>query len=84
MTNIKELNTNKLNEMLIRRDELLKEKPELMELQFKINDILAGAGTQQNKNILLKNLMIDSMMELKDKLDDLQVSLKCLRDECDK
>ena len=38
----------------------------------------------KNKNILLKKLMLESMNELKDKLDDLQVSLKCLRDECDK
>jgi aspartate ammonia-lyase len=84
MNNVKELNNSKLNEMIIRRDELLKEKPELAELQFKINDILAGAGTQQNKNILLRNLMLDSMNELREKLDDLQVSLKSLQDKCGK
>ena len=84
MSELKPIHIQEFNNLLLRRDELLKQNPSLQELQFKINDLLAGAGTQQNKNILLKKLMLESMNELKDKLDDLQVSLKCLRDECDK
>ena len=84
MSELKPIHSQEFNNLLLRRDELLKQNPSLQELQFKINDLLAGAGTQQNKNILLKKLMLESMNELKDKLDDLQVSLKCLRDECDK
>ena len=84
MSELKPIHSQEFNNLLLRRDELLKQNPSLQELQFKINDLLAGAGTQQNKNILLKKLMLESLNELKDKLDDLQVSLKCLRDECDK
>ena len=84
MSELKPIHSQEFNNLLLRRDELLKQNPSLQELQFKINDLLAGAGTQQNKNILLKKLMLESMNELKDKLDYLQVSLKCLRDECDK
>lgn len=82
MTNITELNTSKLNEMVLRRDELLKENPSLKELQFKINDLLAGAGTQQNKNILLKKLMIESMNELQHNLDELANDLAKLGEAC--
>jgi hypothetical protein len=84
MTNITELNTSKLNEMILRRDELLKENPQLKELQFKINDLMAGAGTQSNKNILLKKLMIESMRELQEKLNELENDLITLRKVCDK
>ena len=84
MNNITQLNTSKLNELILRRDELLKEVPELKELQYKINDLSAGAGTQQNKNILLKKLMIESIKDLQESLNQLENDLAALRKACDK
>jgi hypothetical protein len=72
-------NNEKLQELLAAREALLIEKPELRELQFTINDILAGAGTQQNRMILLKKLMLESLAELHTHTEQLSTTLHTLQ-----
>jgi hypothetical protein len=76
--NVKNLNNNKLNELLLRREQLLKDNPELEKIQFKYNDLMAGAGTTQNRLVLSHQCMIDSMKGLKTELDKLQTLLNSL------
>jgi hypothetical protein len=76
--NVKNLNNNKLNELLLRREQLLKDNPELQKIQFKYNDLMAGAGTTQNRLVLSHQCMIDSMKGLKTELDKLQTLLNSL------
>lgn len=73
-------NNAKLAELLEARNKLLEEKPELKELQFKINDLLAGAGTYENRVLLLKKLMQDNLIELHEKTIELQLEFKKLLD----
>ena len=82
MANITQLNNDKLNEMILKRNQLLEENPQLKELQFKINDLLAGATSPHNKMVLLQKLMIDSMNELQGHLNDLETGLITLRKAC--
>jgi hypothetical protein len=73
-------NNSKLAELLEARNKLLEQKPELKELQFKINDLLAGAGTYENRVLLLKKLMQDNLIELHEKTIELQLEFKKLLD----
>lgn len=74
-------NNTKLAELILARKKLLEEKPELQELQFKINDLLAGAGTYDNRVLLLKKLMQDNLWELSNALQEMQKVLKPFRNE---
>jgi len=76
--NVKNLNNNKLNELLLRREQLLKDNPELQKIQSKYDDLMAGAGTTQNRLVLSHQCMIDSMKGLKTELDKLQTLLNSL------
>jgi hypothetical protein len=76
--NVKNLNNNKLNELLLRREQLLKDNPELQKIQFKYNDLMAGAGNTQNRLVLSQQCMLDSMKGLKAELDKLQTLLNSL------
>lgn len=56
------------------RDEitkLLEEDPTLIPLQEKIDNLLATAGNQNNRMVLLKNLMFDKVKELQEALLEL-------------
>lgn len=74
-------NNPKLAELIEARKKLLEEKPELAELQFKINDLMAGAGSYHNRVLLLKRLMYDNLAELKSSLQDLQLAVYSLTGE---
>lgn len=86
MTNVREIrkNNSQLAELIERRDELLKQDPSLAELQFKINDILAGAHTENNRQLLLSNLLMDSLKELQLNNEDLANDLSQLDDSYNK
>jgi hypothetical protein len=57
---------------------LLKDNPELQKIQFKYNDLMAGAGNSQNRLVLSQQCMLDSMKGLKAELDKLQILLNSL------
>lgn len=73
--NVKQLrpkvNQEKLAELIKRRDELLQENPKLQELQKKIDETVSTAGSENNRLVLTRELMLDSMRLLKTQLDEL-------------
>jgi hypothetical protein len=73
-------NNDKIFELLEARKKFLEQHPELLPFQFKINDILAGAGTYENRVLLLKKLMQDNLIDLSQKWTDLQTEIKKLLD----
>ena len=76
---IKELRkTNKdLEKALNKREEFLKEKPELIEFQEVIDKTLAGAGKNiQNREAALRKLIRETLNELLEKNAELQDTIK--------
>jgi hypothetical protein len=83
INNVKELRkTNtQLEIALNRRKEFLEKHPHMQDLQFKINDLMAGAGTFDNKVVILKNLINEQLINLKNHLQDLQNSITSFKGE---
>ncbi len=53
---------------LKRRDSFLNKHPELRPLQHEIDEMLRKAGSRHNRLVLIHNLMMDSFLDLKDRL----------------
>lgn len=79
MSTIKQLHDPKVHEFIEKRNALLKEKPELLELQQKIDDVLAGAGSSHNRMVLLKKMMMESVAELQKSLNELHSAVEKLK-----
>ena len=52
-------------------NKFLDEHPELKPMQAEIDNLLAGAGSQHNRNVFLSYMMRDKLLELKGKLVEL-------------
>lgn len=63
---------------------LLRERPELIPLQQKIDTLMKNAGNQNNRLVLIKNLMFDSLKQLEDALKDFQIESNKLIDKLPK
>lgn len=51
-------------ELKTQLSEFLKKHPELRPMQAKIDEMLANAGNQHNRNVLLQQMMFDKVKEL--------------------
>jgi ribosomal protein S24E len=56
---------------LKRRDLFLKSHPELVPLQREIDEKLRKAGSLHNRLVIIRNLMMDSFLEMDEKLQAL-------------
>jgi hypothetical protein len=72
----KNVDQDKLAEYLQKRDELLQSNPELQELQDVIDETLAHAGSENNRLVLTRQLMLDSLNLLRSKLEELGSKVK--------
>jgi outer membrane murein-binding lipoprotein Lpp len=70
---------------------LLKARPELRQLQDEIDKLLAGAGSQHNRCVLLNRLMHDKIMELSEAfkplcgmVGELQANVSILRGDLER
>ncbi len=54
---------------------LLEERPELSPLQERLDLVLKSAGTQHNRLVMINQLMMDSMNDLKSKMESLGLAL---------
>jgi len=52
-------------------NKILDERPEFREFQENIETELEKAGSQHNRNVVLQNMMIEKVNELKEKLREL-------------
>jgi hypothetical protein len=50
------------------RDCFLSKHPELKPLQREVDDMLRKAGTTHNRLVMIHNLMMDSLLDLNDRL----------------
>lgn len=55
-------------------NKLLRERPELVPLQRKIDEVMRNAGSQHNRLILIKHLMMESVADLNNALKELLIS----------
>lgn len=56
---------NQIKEAVQKRDEFLKEHPELLPLQEEINQLLAKAGSDKRKrNVLLQQMLLESWFRI--------------------
>ena len=56
-------------------EQFLRDNPEAREFQGKIDEMLRGAGNQNNRNVLLQKMMRDNMGKLTKELDELVSAL---------
>jgi hypothetical protein len=53
------------------RDLFLSKHPELKPLQREVDDMLRKAGSRHNRLVMIRNLMMDSFLDLNDRLQSM-------------
>jgi hypothetical protein len=53
------------------RDRFLGKHPELRPLQHQIDEMLRKAGSRHNRLVMIRNLMMDSFLDLNDRLQSM-------------
>lgn len=67
---MKSIYDDKILELIRQRDELLKQRPELQALQDEVDRRLAKAGNQNNRMVIIGQMMWDSFHQLNQALQD--------------
>ncbi|HMK36098.1 MAG TPA: hypothetical protein VK463_13580 [Desulfomonilaceae bacterium] len=76
MGNVISMRSDEYYEALERREVFLSKHPELRPLQRKIDESLKKADTQQNRLVIMRELMMDSLNEMTESLNSMISSLK--------
>jgi uncharacterized membrane protein len=63
---------------------LLKAKPELIPLQEKIDELMRNAGNQNNRLVIIKNMMFDSLKRMEDALREFPIVAQEFISRCPK
>lgn len=79
MSKIHTLRSQELTEALEERERFLSEHPELEKLQKDIDRRLKNASTDHNRMVVIHDLMMDSFLELDNKLQALVSKLRTSR-----
>jgi hypothetical protein len=53
------------------RDRFLADHPELKPLQREVDDMLRKAGSTHNRLVMIRNMMMDSFLDLNDRLQSM-------------
>lgn len=81
---VQPLHDKKLQELLLKRDALLKDNPFLQKVQASINDALAKAGSRQgNRCHVINDMLLKEANELNSVLKGLVEDVKVLEDLVD-
>lgn len=73
------MDTKKIEELMEARRKLLEERPELQEIQDKIDKALEKAGSNQhNRCVIIQNMMLDTWYKMLPATKDLEEALKPL------
>lgn len=70
MAHLFSIKTERQIEALKERDDFLREHPELIEFQRKIDDRLRRAGSAHNRFVVIYEMMMDSFLELNARLQE--------------
>jgi hypothetical protein len=79
MSKIHSLRSQELTEALEERERFLSEHPELERLQKDIDRRLKNAASDHNRLVVIHDLMMDSFLELDNKLQALVAKLRTSR-----
>lgn len=62
------IESSRSGKALRERDRFLRNHPELKPLQREIDEMLRKAGSTHNRLVMIRNLMMDSLLEMNDRL----------------
>ena len=65
------IETSRSARALRERDRFLAKHPELKPLQSQIDEMLRKAGSRHNRLVMIRNLMLDSFLDLNDRLQSM-------------